>query len=80
MTVTNVSNLTADVSSGVPYVNDPDSETIVLTREDVEEFREIIRRTCGEELTMQEAWNRAAALVALGKMLAGPLPKPREGG
>jgi hypothetical protein len=70
----NTNNLTTGVSSGVPYVNDPDPQTVVLTRADVEEFRAIICETCGETISEQEAWNRATTLVALGRMLLGPLP------
>lgn len=69
MAISDPNNLTMNASSGVPYPNDPDPQTVVLTREDVEEFRAIVRDTCNEELSEQEAWNRAIALVALGRVL-----------
>lgn len=55
--------------SVVPYINDPDPQTVVLTREDVEELRVIVREVCNEELSEEEAWHRATQLVALGRIV-----------
>ena len=73
-------HLTERVHSGDARVTDPDPSTVVLTRADVEEFRAIIRETCGEALSEQEAWHRATTLVALGRMLLGPIPDDSEAG
>lgn len=40
-----------------------------LTTEDVEELRTILREDCGEEVTLEEAWSRAAGLLALTQLL-----------
>ena len=40
-----------------------------LTSEDVEELRTILREECGEEATLEEAWSRAAGLLALTQLL-----------
>ncbi len=50
-----------------------------LTRGDVDEFRELIHRECGESLSHQEAWNRATEVLALFRMLLGPLPEDQSG-
>lgn len=44
-----------------------------LSQADVEEFRELIDRECGEELSREEAWKRASEVLALFRMLLGPL-------
>ena len=44
-----------------------------LTQPEVEHFRDIMRRECGVELTETEAWGRAIQLIALFRMLLGPL-------
>ena len=46
-----------------------------LSQADVEEFRELIHRECGEELSPEEAWKRASEVLALFRMLLGPLPE-----
>ena len=46
-----------------------------LSQADVEEFRELIHRECGEELSPEDAWNRASEVLALFRMLLGPLPE-----
>lgn len=40
-----------------------------LTPEDIEEFRQIVLKTTGQELTTQEAWNRAFELINLYRLL-----------
>jgi hypothetical protein len=45
-----------------------------LTPADVEEFRDILRFECGETLSLEEAWSRAIEMLALCRMLLGPLP------
>lgn len=49
-----------------------------LTLEDVQEFKRLIKEATGDELTDQEAWNRATELVALYRMLLGPSQKTRR--
>jgi hypothetical protein len=46
-----------------------------LTSVDVEEFREIIESECGETLSLEEAWSRAIEVLALCRMLLGPIPE-----
>jgi len=50
-----------------------------LSQADVEEFRELIHRDCGEELSAEEAWQRASEVLALFRMLLGPHPEDRTG-
>lgn len=42
---------------------------------EVERFRDIMRRECGLELTPEEAWARAIELLALFRVMLGPLPE-----
>ena len=46
-----------------------------LTSADVEEFREILHSECGEELSLKDAWSRAIEVLALCRMLLGPIPE-----
>ena len=46
-----------------------------LTHAAVEEFRELIHRECGEEMSPEAAWKRASEVLALFRMLLGPLPE-----
>jgi len=71
----NMSNLTTPGPSGVPSVTDLDVPTGALTAQDVDEFRTILRDTCGEEMSSEEAWKRATAVSALARMLLGPIPE-----
>jgi hypothetical protein len=50
-----------------------------LTQADVDEFRALIHRECGEDLNLQEAWQRATEVLALFRMLLGPLPEDQSG-
>ena len=45
-----------------------------LAPTDVEEFRAILQTECGETLSLEEAWSRAIEVLALCRMLLGPLP------
>lgn len=45
-----------------------------LTPSDVEEFRVILRTECGEDLSLADAWTRAIEVLALCRMLVGPIP------
>lgn len=49
-----------------------------LSVEEVEEFREIVRAETGVDMSESEAWNRAIELVALFRMLIGPMPEDPE--
>ncbi len=40
-----------------------------LTTQDVEELRTILREDCNEDVSLEEAWSRAAALLALTQVL-----------
>lgn len=46
-----------------------------LTQADVEEFRRLMREECGVELTLAEGWERATKMVALFRVLIGPIPE-----
>ena len=48
-----------------------------LSQADVDEFRALIHKECGEELSPEEAWKRASEVLALFRMLLGPLPEDR---
>lgn len=45
-----------------------------LTPAEVERLRDIMRRECGVELTMEAAWARAIELLAFAKVLLSALP------
>lgn len=49
--------------------------TLTLTEADVREFQEVMRKECGLVLDDAEARNRAIELVALFRMLLGPIPE-----
>lgn len=49
-----------------------------MTRADVDEFRALIHRECGESLSHEEAWKRATEVLALFRVLLGPLPEDRS--
>jgi len=46
-----------------------------LTTLEVERLRGILSRESGTEVAMAEAWGRAIELLALFRMLLGPLPE-----
>ena len=48
---------------------------LVLLHENVREFQQLMRKECGVELTLEEAWTRATQLIALYRMLMGPIPE-----
>ncbi len=54
---------------------EPARFAFALSRADVDEFRELIHRECGVELSPEEAWKRASEVLALFRMLLGPLPE-----
>jgi hypothetical protein len=45
-----------------------------LTAGEVGEFRDILKSECGESLSLEDAWSRAIEVLALCRMLLGPLP------
>lgn len=47
----------------------------VLQVEDIREFQAIIRESTGVNLNDADAWSHATELIALFRMLAGPLPE-----
>lgn len=49
-----------------------------LTQADVVEFRDLVARECGVVLDDAKAWHRATELVALYRMLLGPIPEDPE--
>ena len=58
-----------------PQDGSPDRFAFGLSQADVEEFLELIHSECGEELSPEDAWNRASEVLALFRMLLGPLPE-----
>jgi hypothetical protein len=42
---------------------------------EIREFQAIVREECGVELEAVEAWNRANELLALYRVLLGPIPE-----
>ena len=46
-----------------------------LVPNEVERLRDILRREGDVELTLEQAWARAIELIALFRMLLGPLPE-----
>ena len=51
-----------------------------LSHADVEEFRKLIHRECGQELSPEEAWKRASEVLTLFRMMLGPLPEDQAVG
>jgi hypothetical protein len=49
-----------------------------LSAEEIREFRQIVTAETGIELSSEEAWNRAIELIALFRMLIGPMPEDPE--
>jgi hypothetical protein len=47
----------------------------ILTHEKAGEFQQLMREECGVELTLEEASTRASQLIALYRMLMGPIPE-----
>lgn len=67
--------------SGRPVPSDPEASfAFGLTLSDVEEFREILRTECGEELPLAESWSRATEILGLFRMMLGPIPEDRSAG
>jgi len=46
-----------------------------LTEVEVRRLQEIMRRECGIDLTLEAAWARAIELLALFRMMLGPIPE-----
>jgi hypothetical protein len=44
-----------------------------LTEAEVLRLRDILRRECGVDLTLEAAWSRAIELLALFRMMLGPI-------
>lgn len=49
-----------------------------LTQADIDEFRGIVARECGVELSDHETWNRVIELLNLYRALLGPIPEDPE--
>jgi hypothetical protein len=47
----------------------------MLTSEEIEEFRELVRKECRIDMTYNEAAVRAPLLIHLYRMLMGPIPE-----
>jgi hypothetical protein len=45
-----------------------------LTEQEVQRLRDIIRRDCGVDLTIEQAWARGIELLSFAKMLVESLP------
>ena len=46
-----------------------------LTPAKAEEFRQLLQRECNVSLEPDQAWRRASQLIALYRMLMGPIPE-----
>ena len=46
-----------------------------LTEHQVRRLQEILKRECGLEVTLEQAWSRAIELLALAKLLLEGLPR-----
>lgn len=62
---------------------DTDSESsgpggFALTQADIDEFKGIVRRECGVEMSDREAWSRVIELLSLYRMMLGPIPEDPE--
>ena len=53
---------------------DHDRFAFGLTTAEVARFRDIMRRECGVDLTMEAAWARAIEVLAFAKLLLHSLP------
>jgi hypothetical protein len=49
-----------------------------LTADEIREFQALVRAETGVVMDDAEAWSRATELVALFRMLAGPIPEDPE--
>lgn len=56
----------------------PSSLAPGLTTAKVAVFRDLVAQECGVLLEPDEAWRRASQLVALYRMLMGPIPEDPE--
>jgi hypothetical protein len=65
--------LTIDRSNDIP--GPPE---YVLTTDEIRDFQVLIKEETGVDLPVQEAWNRAIAVIALTRMLIGPMPEDPE--
>lgn len=54
------------------------ASAIPLTPVDIEEFRALVEAETGVALDAVTAWNRAAELIALVRVLTAPLPEDPE--
>ena len=50
-------------------------ESSRLTEADVEEFRRLMREECAVVLTLAEGWERATKMLAMFRVLVGPIPE-----
>lgn len=62
------------MSITAPVLSDNERFAFGLSPTDVEEFRDILQSECGETLSLEETWSRAIEVLALCRMLLGPLP------
>lgn len=47
----------------------------MLTPEDVQEFRRLVKQECGIEFSYEEAYRHARQFIDLYRMLMGPIPE-----
>lgn len=50
----------------------------VLTADEIRDFQALVREETGVVMDDAEAWSRATELVALFRMLVGPIPEDPE--
>lgn len=58
--------------AGSPGNISPSSNPISLQ---AGEFRDLLAKQCGVSLELDEAWRRASQLIALYRILMGPIPE-----
>jgi hypothetical protein len=66
-----------ELRSSSAHAIDVSSSGSSLTPEEIREFRDLVASETGVELTAQEAWDRAIELIALVRMLIGPVAEDR---
>jgi hypothetical protein len=49
-----------------------------LSKEAIEEFKEIYRKECGEEISDQEAYEKGSRSIELFKIIYKPIPQENK--
>lgn len=59
----------------LPGLEPTEMTGVSLTPDDVREFQRIVAEETGVQMNEHEAWGRAIELIALVRMLPGPIPE-----